>query len=190
MLMVNIDLHRITVLDFNGIFNKYIEPDLIADLDRFGLVHDGRFNIKDKNVKRFFYHHLIDGISKFFLENKIKNRSIILYTKLAPAGHQIHQMCDVPMLQMFLDRTIAKISKILPLKWYVADTTFGQLTHCIKGDGGDSSDLINRLRFTMDKYDTSKFTYTKARSFAKRHGLDFLTSNFFKKIYSKQLILS
>ena len=190
MLMIDIKLHDITVLDFNSIFIKHIETDLVNNLDKFGLVNDGQFNIKNKQVKKFFYHHIIHGLSKFFLQTKIKSKSIIFYNKIVPIGNQINHMCDVTHLQLFLNSTILKISRILPLKWFISDYTFRSLRDTIKQNAGDSYDIINRIRFTLDGYDTSKFTYTKARAFAARHGLEFLTNNFFKKIYSKQLILS
>lgn len=190
MLMVNIQLHKITVLDFNSIFNKHIESNLIKDLEKFGLIQDSKFNIKNRDVKRFFYHHLINGISKFFLTANIKNKSIILYANLAPIGRQIIHMADREQLQAFLDKAILKISKILPLKWYISTTTFNELIQCIESTTGSSSELINKLRYTINGYDASNFTYGKARMFAKRHGLEFLTNNFFKTIHSKQLILS
>lgn len=188
--MINVKLHKITVLDFNSIFNKYIETDLINDLDKFGLIKDGRFNIKKRDVKKFFYHHMIYGISKFFLDAKIKNKSIIFYTKMAPAGKQITHMCDNTELQNFLNKTVEKISKLLPLKWYFSSSTFDLLVDTIKKNSGDKHDMINRLRVTIDSYDISKFTYTRAKNFAARYELKFLTNNFFKKVYAKQLILS
>ena len=188
--MINIKFHGITVLDFNSIFNKYIETDLINDLDKFGLIKDGNVNLKNKDVKKFFYHHIIYGLSNFFLEAKIKNKSIIFYTNIAPAGKQILHLTDTSQLQSFLNKTILKISKLLPLRWYISSSTFNMLTTTIKQNTGDTSDLINRLRFSIDNYDASKFTYTKARNFAARYELNFLTNNFFKKVYAKQLILS
>lgn len=188
--MINVKLHEITVLDFNSIFNKYIETNLINDLDKFGLITDNTFNIKKRDTKKFFYHHIIHGLTNFFLDAKIKNKSIIFYTTLAPVGKQITHMCDNTDLQNFLDKTMLKISKLLPLKWFISNTTFSHLSDMVKKDTGDSSDVINRIRFTLDKYDISKFTYTKAKVFAARYELNFLTNNFFKKIYAKQLILS
>ena len=188
--MINIKLHDITVLDFNSIFNERIETELINDLDKYGLIKDGRINIKNKDVKRFFYHHIIHGLTTFFLESKIKNKCIIQYTTLAPAGKEILTMTDTPELQDFLNKTVIKISKLLPLKWYISADTFNCLARIIRKKSGNSSDVINRIKFSVDKYDISKFTYTKARTFARRYGLEFLTNNFFQKVYSKQLILS
>lgn len=190
MLMLNIKFHNITVLDFNSIFNQYIETDLINDLDKFGLIKDDKINIKNKDVKKFFYHHIIYGISKFYLESKIKNKSIIFYTESAPVGKEILSMSSTSELQSFMDKTIVKISKLLPLKWFIDTDTFDMLVASVKEDSGSSTDVINRLRHTVYKYDTSKFTYARAKSFAKRYELNFLTSNFFQKVYAKQLILS
>ena len=190
MLMINIKFHGITVLDFNSIFNKHIETNLINDLDKFGLIKDGKINIKNKDVKKFFYHHIIYGLSEFFLKAKIKNKSIIFYTTIAPAGKQITHLTDTPGLQSFMDKTIVKISKLLPMKWYISDSTFNILATTIKQNTGNSSDLINRIRHNIDIHDISKFTYTKARNFAARYELNFLTNNFFQKVYAKQLILS
>ena len=92
-------------------------------------------------------------------------------------------------LQVFLNKTVIKISKLLPLRWYFADSTFDILTGIIKKNTGDSSDLIYRIKHAVDQRDSSKFTYTKAKVFAARYDLTFLTNNFFKKVYAKQLIL-
>ena len=190
MFVLNITYHRIAVLDFNTIFNKHIETDLLNDLEKFGLINDGRFNIKNMHTKKLFYHHIINGLANFFLNTKIKHKSIIFYNKLVPTGEQLIHMCDLEELQSFFNKTILKISKLLPLKWYFSAHTFTELVDTVKKNTGDSHDLVNRIRFTLDGYDTSRFTYAKARTFADRHGLQFLTKNFFKKIYSKQLILS
>jgi hypothetical protein len=190
MFVLDIKYHQIAVLDFNSIFNKHIETDLLNDLEKFGLIDDGRFNIKNKQTKKLFYHHIINGLANFFLNTKIKHKSIIFYTKTIPTGKQVMHMSDIEELQSFLNKTILKIYKLLPLKWYFSDHTFRELVDTVKKNTGDSYDLVNRIRFTLDGYDTSKFTYAKARIFADRHGLQFLTNNFFKKIYSKQLILS
>ena len=188
--MLNIKFHEITVLDFNGIFNQHIETNLINDLDKYGLITDNTFNIKNKDVKKFFYHHIILGLTNFFLDTKIKNKSIILYTTLAPVGKEILNMSNNTDLQAFLDKTILKISKLLPLKWFITASTFNGIVKCVKRDTGDSTDIINKLRHTVYGYDISKFTYAKARSFAARYELKFLTNNFFQKVYAKQLILS
>ena len=188
--MLNIKFHEITVLDFNSIFNKHIETNLINDLDKFGLIKDNTFNIKNKDVKKFFYHHIIHGLTTFFLESKIKNKSIILYTTLAPVGDEILHMTSTSDLQTFIDRTVLKISKLLPMRWFITNTTFNELVKCVKNDNGNTTDAINKLIHLIYQHDISKFTYAKARAFAARYDLNFLTNNFFKKVYAKQLILS
>ena len=187
--MINVKPINVTVLDFNSIFNKHIETNLINDLDKFGLIKDGKFNISKRDVKKFFYHHIIYGLSTFFLESKIKNKCIIFYTNLLPIGKDISHMTNNEDLQVFLNKTVIKISKLLPLRWYFADSTFDILTGIIKKNTGDSSDLIYRIKHAVDQRDSSMFTYTKAKVFAARYDLTFLTNNFFKKVYAKQLIL-
>ena len=180
--MINVKPIDVTVLDFNSIFNKHIETDLINDLDKFGLIKDGKFNIRKRDVKKFFYHHIIHGLSTFFLESKIKNKCIIFYAKLIPVGKDIVHMTSNEELQTFLNKTVVKISKLLPLRWYFADSTFNILTNTIKRNSGDSSDLIYRIKHAVQQHDSSKFTYMKAKNFAARYGLNFLTNNFFKII--------
>ena len=187
--MINVKPINVTVLDFNSIFIKHIETDLINDLDKFGLIKDGKFNVRKRDVKKFFYHHIIHGLSTFFLESKIKNKCVIFYANLIPVGKEISQMTDNEELQTFLNKTVVKISKLLPLRWYFADSTFDILIRIIKKNTGDSSDLIYRIKHAVDQRDSSKFTYTKAKLFAARYELNFLTNNFFKKVYAKQLIL-
>ena len=40
----------------------------------------------------------------------------------------------------------------------------------------------------INNFDVSKYTFTKARYFANRYGLTFLSNDFFKKICNRQLI--
>ena len=179
---INIPLYNIKLIDFSGIFKKHIEPDLISELDSFNLINDGRINIKNKNVKRLFYHHIIYGLCNYVLSIKGKGKIIIVYSNLVAPGDELLKYTNLTDLQQFLNKFISKIVKMLPLKILITPATFTKIRKDIRNKTGESCDCINMARSIVEKHDISKYTFEKARSFSKRYGLVFLSNNFFKKI--------
>ena len=50
-------------------------------------------------------------------------------------------------------------------------------------------DILNNAKNILTEYDISRYTFTAARSFGKRYGLEYLSNNFFQKVKTKQLLL-
>ncbi len=186
---ITIPIHNIRIIDFNTIFIKHIEPNILNDLHDYGLINNGQFNIKNKDVKKLMYHHIIYGLCDYLLHIKGKHRVVIYYC------HTVHPMGDLVDytnfidFQIFLNKFILKLIKMLPIKFMYEDITFNVLKRNIK-DSGSHTELINSAKNIIEMFDISTYTFSKIRYFAKRYELDFLCNDFFQKVRSKQLILS
>ena len=88
----------------------------------------------------------------------------------------------------FFNSIIKKIQNILPLKILVAETTFNMLRVDIRNKNGNSTEAINEALNIIEKVNISRYTFAKARGFAKRYGLEYLSNDFFQEIKNKQLI--
>ena len=78
---------------------------------------------------------------------------------------------------------------MLPIKFLYTDSKFSTIRNDIRKNNGDTADIINGAKSAIDNFDISKYTFTKARCFAKRYGLLYMSNNFFQQIKNKQLIM-
>ena len=187
---VILPLHNIKIIDFTHIIKTNIETPLINDLNEFGLIVDGQINLKNREVKRLIYHHTIFGLCEYILELKSRQKVVIHYSNLIPCTTQLNDYIPTDQIMSFYNKFIVKITKILPIKILINDYSFKSIKREIKNGNGCSKDIVSQTQLIVDKLDISKFTFTKARYFAKRYGLNYLSNNFFQKIKNKQLILS
>ncbi len=187
---IRIPLYNIKLIDFTGIFQKHIEPDLLSELDEYKLISDGTINLRSKDVKRVFFHHIIFKLCNYIMSVKGKDKIVIIYSNLVPPDKNITNFVSVSELQIFLNRLMLKIIKILPLKILMSPTTFNKIRSDVRRKQGNSAEIINSAISTIENHDISRYTFSRARSFSKRYGLTFLSNNFFKQIKCKQLILS
>jgi hypothetical protein len=186
---INVPLHNIKLIDFSGIFKQHIEVELINELDEFKLIKDGKINIRNKHVKRLLYHYIIKGLCDYVLSVKGTSKIIVIYSTTTPPTSQLNTYIDTMDIQYFFNRFISKIIKMLPIKFLYTDSTFNTIRASIRKSNGDCADIINNAKSIIDSFDTSKYTFTKARYFAKRYGLVYLSNNFFHQIKNKQLII-
>ena len=183
-------LQNIKLIDFSHIVKTKIETPLINDLNEFGLIVDDSINLKNREVKRLMYHHFIYGLCEYLLELKSKQKAVIHYCELIPCTSQLSDYLNTAENIDFFNKLIIKISKILPIKILITDITFKMIKREIKNGNGSAKDITRQAQTVVDKLDISKYTFTKARYFAKRYGLKYLSNKYFQKIKSKQLILS
>ena len=181
---------NIKIIDFNSLFIKRIESTLLNDFESFGLIKNKSVNIRNKDVKKLIYHHVIYELCEYVLSVKGKEKIIVLYSTLVSPGRDIKHFISEADLQSFFNSFIVKIIKMLPIKIFECPCTFSKLKGDIKNKTGEGKELINSMESIIYKFDISRYTFEKARSFAKRYELTYLSNNFFQKVKSKQLILS
>jgi hypothetical protein len=188
-MIIRIPLHGIKLIDFSGIFKKHIETELVNQLDEFKLIKDGVINIRNKHVKRLSYHYIIKGLCDYVLSVKSRDKILIVYSTTHMTRGDLACYTDGDDLQQFFNKLINKISKMLPIKFMHIDNTFAQIRTNVRKNNGDCADIVNNAKHILDSFDISVYTFTKARNFAKRYELTYLSNNFFQQIKNKQLIM-
>jgi hypothetical protein len=182
-------VHNIRMIEFSGIMKADIESKILDDLHSFNLIKGDLINIKHKDVKRIMYHHIIYELCVHVLAIKGKEQIIIYHdTSLLPT-RQINMFTDEDSLIEAINNIIQKIIKMLPVKFLCTNIPFKEFKHAAKLKEGLYHDILNNAKDILSNYDISKYTFTSARGFAKRHGLEYLSNNFFQKIKTKQLLL-
>jgi hypothetical protein len=183
-------LHNIKLIDFSYIIRKCVETPLLNDLESYGLILDGKVNIKNKDVKRLIYHHVIYELCEHVLSIRGKERIMIHYCNIIPPTKQLNSFVTTLECQIFFNTFVGKIKKMLPIKIMPIDQSFSSIRRDIKNGNGESREAITQAQYIIDKFDIGRYTFTKARYFAKKYGLNYLSNNYFQKIRSKQLIMS
>lgn len=183
-------LHNIKLVDFSYIVRTRIETALLNDLESYGLIYDEKINIKNKDVKRLVYHHVIYELCEHILAIKGGQRVVIHYCNTIPPTKETTSFVNLEELQEFFNNFVNRLRQMLPIKILSTNTSFKLLKQDIKTGGGECHEIISQAQYIVDKFDASRYTFTKARYFAKKYGLNYLSNNYFKKIRSKQLIMS
>ena len=182
-------VHNIRMIDFSGIMSSSIESKILDDLDSFKLIKENQINIKNKDVKKIMYHHIIYELCVYVLETKGREQIIIYHNTSRSPGKQLSKFIDESEFILFINKLLQKISKLLPLKFIHTDTYFKEFKHAAKSKSGLYKDILNNAKNILTEYDISRYTFTAARSFGKRYGLEYLSNNFFQKVKTKQLLL-
>ena len=187
--MLIIPIHNINLLDLTTIFQKNIETELLNDLDSFGLLKNDTLNLKNTETRRLVYHHVIKGLCDYVLAVKGKEKIIVLHCELTSPCDNLHHYINEDELRSFFNKFITRVSKMLPIRFLLTDASFDIIRKNIKHKTGDSIETINKAKSIIDGFDISKYTFSKARYFAKKYELEYLSNNFFQQIKAKQLII-
>lgn len=160
---------------------KQSSVNVIDDLHMMDML-DGGINLKSKDVKRVFYHHIIKTTCESLLKKHTKNRAVVYYN-IEDIDCTMYICRSNQSIQKFLKTIINKIQQIIPVCVYYSDTPFASLSNANKHK--DEMMLINQK--VMDK-DVSSFTFAKVKSFADINGLIYLSETYFRSIKAKNLM--
>ena len=185
--MLTLPLHNLKLVDFSDIFKSQIETNILNDLDSYKLIKDDKININNKDVKRLLYHHIIHGLCEHVLSIKEEEKIVIVYSTITEPTAHLHECTSDFMV--FLNKFIDRVSKMLPIHILHVESNFDVIEDIMEMQGGECTEIINKAKSLADTFDPGSFTFTKARYFAKKYGLEYLSNNFFKQIQSKHLIL-
>jgi len=187
--MLTLPRHNLTLIDFCDIFKSKIETPLMNDLESHSLIKEDHINLKNRDTKRLFYHHIIYELCDYVLAVKGNNKLVIVYSTTTVPTQHIHEYVTESDLMDFSNKFIDRVSKMLPIKILQVDTTFKDVSEIIELQTGECFELINNAIHLSESFDIGSFSFAKARYFSKKYGLTFLSNNFFKQIKQKQLIL-
>ena len=155
--------------------------NIVDDLHMMDLL-DGGINLKSKDVKRVFYHHIIKTTCESLLMKRTKNRAVVYYN-VEDIDHSVFVCKPRQEIQSFIKTIVSKIKQMIPVCVYYSDTPFVNLNSTNKYK--DEMMLINQK--VVDK-NISRFTFAKVKSFAKSNGLTYLSETYFHSIKAKNLM--
>ena len=186
--MLILPRHNLRLIDFSGIFKEKIEAKVLNDLDSYGLIKNDIINVKNRDVKKVLYHTIIHELCEYVLSVKGDEKVIVVYSTITPPTVNLHECA--PDFMSFLNKFIKRVSNMLPIQILHIDSSFDVIEDIMEMKSGECAEIINNAKILANEFDIGSFTFTKARYFAKKYELEYLSNNYFKQIKSKQLIFS
>lgn len=178
--------YNFKLLNFNYIFARKIEVNLINDLHRFDLLKEKISN----HAKKFFYHHIIHSLCEELLNNLYAEKAIVYFNNTQLEQLHIFKYFKEEDVLNTLNVVLAKIKKLLPIRVFTTNISFDFLTHLLSSNDGRGIETINNIRSYMDSINIENYTFAQARSFTKKNDLVFLDKEYFNQLKIKQLLIS
>jgi len=177
--------YNFRLLNFNYIFARKIEVNLINDLHKFGL-------LKEKisgSAKNFFYHHIILSLCEELLNNPSTEKTVIYFNNTQlDQFHFFKYFKEEDVLKTF-NIVLSKIKRLLPIKMFITNISFDFLTHLLSSQDGRGIEIINSIRSYMDSVNIESYTFAKVKTFTKQNDLVFLNKEYFNQLKTKQLLI-
>ncbi len=179
---IDIDSHNLCLLNFFDIFTE-CENKILDDLYKFDLLEG--LSYQNIDTKKIIYYHVILTLCEAILHKMTFNKIIVIYNENDFGDIQLCEFCGKFRTISFITNTLNKLKKILPIRLYTSDISFTQIGQVLELHDGDRVELISRLQLSLDSKVDS---FQKAKTFAKRYELTFLSENFFHRVKVKNLM--
>ena len=177
--------YNFKIIDFTFIC-KEISRSMFNDLEKYGLLESVKFS---RDIKRLLLHHTIYSICEMFLKRKQKS-PVIIYFSRNTYNTNLHALFGRDVINEEIYKNIIKIKKMLPIRIYIATTQFEQIKQLIEDNTGEGIEILNNLKYYTDCHSNEKFTFSRIKLYTKRHGLTFLTEDYFNQLKTKQLLFA
>ena len=185
--MANLDLgiYNLSLVNCNRIFVKYISDSIVDELYKFDLLEK---SLSNGLVKKIFYHFCILNFCEAILKNKTDKKSLLFFNNT--------QLEECSLLQYYSEEDIIKnivavinrMKNILPVKTYVSRYSLMYFKHLLEQQKGRGHMLLNDIqKNTSSAY--GRYTFSKAKQFAKRYELIWLNEEYFNKLSTKFLLI-
>lgn len=174
--------HNFCLIDFYKIIKK-CEPDLITSLYNCSLLK-GKIT---KDTKALLLHYIILELCNIILKNKGKEKNVIYYSSVMPTDLKLCEYFDQAHLSVFLGKTIEKLKKNLPIRFYCSELPFSKIEVLANGERGE---LISKIMSYINNNDYSSYSFSKVYSFTHRYNLTFLNKEYFNSIKARQLLIA
>ena len=182
------DLHiknyDFTIIDFNELLIKDIQPQIIDSLHEFNLLEK---SINNLEVKKFLYHYTIYSVCQKLLNNKSK--SIIYFNNTQLDECELTNYFKEKEILTFFTNFLRKVDKILPIKIFISKYSILYLDHLIHINDGKAQTTINSMILKINNMDISKYTFSQVKNFTKRYELTFLNRDYFNRLSTKLLLI-
>lgn len=177
--------YNFRLINFNHLFEKKIEVNIINDLHRFNLMKP-KISVQ---AKKFFYHHIIFGICEQLLNEKTSEKNVVYFNNTQIENLQILKYFSEKDVLSTINSILLKIRKLLPIKIFTTNISFEFLSHLLSKNDGRGSEVVLNVKNYLDKFDIEKFTFSKIKTFTKKNDLVFLNKDYFNRLKTKQLLI-
>lgn len=176
--------YNITLIDFNQVFIKELQVDILDDLYKYKLLNK---SINNPDVRKIFYHHIIYRICEDMIKVKTGKPIIVFnYTQLDDCI--IKKYFNETKLLEFLDYVIVKIEKNLPIKILRSKLNVETIISLKSKGDGRALTLITKLIEKSNAFDVHNYSFENIKRLTKKYDLTFLNADYFNRIKTKQLL--
>lgn len=175
--------HNFHLIDFYSFYFS-CENQLINDLYNYGLLEKGKLT---KDTKRLILHHLILQICETLLNYKGKEKTVIYFSNQIPVDAQLLKYFNEIDLEHLFEKIVNKIKTVIPVRIHSNHLQFKEIAH---SKLGKRSEIIARVKHTLDNTDLTQFSFSRTNAFTKRYDLTFLSKDYFNSIKTKQLLIT
>jgi len=167
---------NLCILNFNKFFSHY-ENLIIDTLYDYSLI-SGNYTLRNKDVKKIFYHHLTKIIiDEFIWSNKSTNKLVMNFN----TNDYIHGVTrgyfGERELIEFLEKYILKLEKMLPVRFVITKKVMDEFV------------MVNTCLSKIKQVSKKDYSFQKIKLFAKRYELTFLTDNYLNSLKTKQVLI-
>jgi hypothetical protein len=177
-------LYDLNLINFNEMFSKEIQFDIINDLHKFELL-DKSINNKDTN--KIFLHYIIYHICNKIL--KMNSKSVIFFNYNQLDECELMKYYSEKDILTVMLKIINKLNNLLPIILHISKLSIDYLKHLIEIGDGKSFLTINSIRLKCDKLDTAKYTFSGVKKMTKKYDLTFLNNDYFNRLSTKLLLI-
>lgn len=171
----------IILLDFYNIIKK-AETSIINQLFDYGLTK--KINLHNQDTKKIIYHNVIYQICEQIIKADPLKKKVIIVTEAKLRDTELAKYCELKEYIKFFKTLITKLQTILPIpvcrSMYDAENT--------KNNTGESREIQACAQEAIKYMQNQSFSFQKIKKFAQKHGLIFLSSNYFNDLKIKQLL--
>lgn len=181
-----LDKEGLLLINFKKIFAT-IQTKVLDQCNEFGLIKDHKLNYHNSDVKRLVLHNTIHTVCEEVIKHPSKSKKVIIFRPFTRDDtFEILSYSTLPEINKLTLTIVNQIKKILPIQIVVlADwASFQNFKEKLNKKDGDAVELIHRILCSMTPVNLS---FQKAKTFATKHKLTFLSRQYFDLLKTKQL---
>ena len=175
---------NLTLINFKKIFAA-TQIKFLASTDDLNLTSS---NMKFRgDTKRLFQHHMIHQVCEEILSHKGKNKKVIIMRPLNNKDtFEIQMYFSLEELNKMIFQIIRDIKKMLPIQIVTLseEASFAEIKKMLDAKDGDAIQLLFGIHSLMQPVNMS---FKKAKTYATKHKLKFLSQQYFNDLKTKQL---
>lgn len=167
---------NLCIVNFNKFISHY-ECLIVNDLYQYSLL-SSNYTLRDKDVKKLFYHHLIKLIvDEFIWSNKSTNKLVMVFDTSSHIHGVMRDYYGEKELISFLEKFILKIEKMLPVRFVITSKVL------------DEHIMVNACISKIKKVSKIDYTFQKIKLFAKRYELTYINDSYLNCLKTKHVLI-